>query len=277
MRYTDQTLTCRTCGEQFLFSAHEKAYFADHGLVNAPKRCPRCRATRTSESTVPANPSNETPSQMHGVRCARCGRTLLVPFVPRGATSVTCDDCFTRASMPAVHAGPHLRYWTDDAMLAALRSLQSEHGGYLRADELNRRQPPGTPARPSLSQVKARLGSWRDVCALLNQPYRLGNVKGVPLLASRQWTDETILSALRELRERCGGHLRTRDLDLGRGGHQGRAGRYPTWITVVTHFGTWAQMLARLDAPPAPPASGEHVLCDVNLARERLVEVQARH
>jgi CxxC-x17-CxxC domain-containing protein len=276
MRYTDQTLTCRTCGEQFLFSAHEKAYFADHGLVNAPKRCPRCRATRTSESTVPANPRNEPPSKMHGVRCARCGRALLVPFVPRGATSVTCDDCFSRASMPAVHASPHRR-WTNDAMLAVLRSLQAERGGYLRTDDLNRRQLPGVPARPSLSQVKARLGSWRAVCALLGQPYRLGNVKGVPLPASRQWTDEMILAALSELRERCGGHLRTRDLDLGRGGHQGRAGRYPTWITVVTHFGTWAQMLARLDDPLEAPESSEPVLCDINLASEWLVEVEARH
>jgi CxxC-x17-CxxC domain-containing protein len=269
MLFTDQTLVCRECGQQFLFSASEQDYFAAHGLVNTPRRCLRCRAARTSESTVHANPSDETPSQLHAVRCDSCGRTMLVPFVPRGATAVSCDDCFTRVSTPEVqaHARPIRRRWTDDEMLAALRALQAERGGYVRADDLNRRQAPGAPPRPSLSQVVAHFGSWREVCALLGQSYHLGNVKGVPLPASRQWTDETILAALRELRARRGGRLRTRDLDLGRGGHQGRAGRYPTWITVQTHFGSWARMLARLDEPDGSPDVGEHVLREVSVSR----------
>ena len=42
--YEDRTLTCRDCGESFVFSSGEQAFFASKGLTNDPQRCPTCRA-----------------------------------------------------------------------------------------------------------------------------------------------------------------------------------------------------------------------------------------
>lgn len=43
MAYKDMTLTCRACGEPFVFTAGEQAFYADKGFLHEPTRCPRCR------------------------------------------------------------------------------------------------------------------------------------------------------------------------------------------------------------------------------------------
>ena len=43
--YTDQTLTCRDCGQSFAFTASEQDFYAQRGFSN-PLRCPSCRASR---------------------------------------------------------------------------------------------------------------------------------------------------------------------------------------------------------------------------------------
>ena len=52
--YQDETLTCRDCGREFVFSASEQAFFAEKGFQNKPSRCPECRAARAKEE-VPAD------------------------------------------------------------------------------------------------------------------------------------------------------------------------------------------------------------------------------
>src|SRR5919202_2171432 len=46
MSYQDKTLTCVDCGNEFVFTANEQAFYADRGFTNEPKRCPNCRQSR---------------------------------------------------------------------------------------------------------------------------------------------------------------------------------------------------------------------------------------
>ena len=40
--YQDETLTCRDCGKEFVFTASEQAFYAEKGFQNKPGRCPEC-------------------------------------------------------------------------------------------------------------------------------------------------------------------------------------------------------------------------------------------
>lgn len=46
MSYSDQTLTCRDCGKQFVFTAGEQEFYAQKGFMHDPVRCPECRRAR---------------------------------------------------------------------------------------------------------------------------------------------------------------------------------------------------------------------------------------
>ena len=87
--YQDKTLTCRDCGNEFVFSASEQAFFAENGFQNEPSRCPACRAARRVQ-----NGGNAAPRQMYEVICDGCGCTTQVPFQPRGDRPVYCRECF---------------------------------------------------------------------------------------------------------------------------------------------------------------------------------------
>ena len=43
--YQDRVLTCRDCGQDFVFSAGEQAFYQEKGY-NDPKRCKACRMRR---------------------------------------------------------------------------------------------------------------------------------------------------------------------------------------------------------------------------------------
>jgi CxxC-x17-CxxC domain-containing protein len=43
--YTDKTLTCADCGQEFSFTAREQEFYADRGFTE-PRRCQSCRASR---------------------------------------------------------------------------------------------------------------------------------------------------------------------------------------------------------------------------------------
>ena len=42
----DQTLRCRECGVDFIWTAGEQEFYQSRGLTNPPSRCPSCRAAR---------------------------------------------------------------------------------------------------------------------------------------------------------------------------------------------------------------------------------------
>ena len=46
MSYADKPMTCRDCGQAFVFSSGEQEFFAQKGFTNEPSRCPECRSAR---------------------------------------------------------------------------------------------------------------------------------------------------------------------------------------------------------------------------------------
>ncbi|MBV9101010.1 MAG: zinc-ribbon domain containing protein [Candidatus Dormibacteraeota bacterium] len=104
----DQTLRCRDCGVDFIWTEGEQAFYASRGLANAPSRCPNCRAARRASGPGGGGGgyggggggggySRPAQRQMYEVPCAGCGGIARVPFQPRGDKPVYCSDCFRTA------------------------------------------------------------------------------------------------------------------------------------------------------------------------------------
>ena len=90
MVYTDQTRSCRECGQEFTWTAGEQEFFASSGLQNPPSRCPACRAAAKAARAAGAG-----ARQMYDVTCSECGQPARVPFQPRLDKPVYCSDCFS--------------------------------------------------------------------------------------------------------------------------------------------------------------------------------------
>jgi CxxC-x17-CxxC domain-containing protein len=91
--YQDRILTCRDCGQEFIFTAGEQAFFASKGLSNPPARCPDCRAARRNGSRSQSTSTRSQREQYEAV-CSNCGRQTTVPFIPRDDRPVYCSDCY---------------------------------------------------------------------------------------------------------------------------------------------------------------------------------------
>jgi CxxC-x17-CxxC domain-containing protein len=90
--HQDRTLTCRDCGEPFVFSAGEQEFFASKGLTNDPQRCPSCRAAAKRTRGASRGGSRE----YHAAICNGCGNQAMVPFAPRNDKPVYCSSCFDK-------------------------------------------------------------------------------------------------------------------------------------------------------------------------------------
>jgi CxxC-x17-CxxC domain-containing protein len=110
----DQHITCADCGEDFIFTAGEQAFYLEKGLTHAPTRCKRCRGLRKGQRAEGA-PAASAPAAraMHPAVCSECGVETLVPFVPTGARPIYCRDCFQnhrpqagRSARPERRAAP---------------------------------------------------------------------------------------------------------------------------------------------------------------------------
>jgi len=99
MALTDQTLVCRDCNSEFVFTVGEQEFYASRGLTNTPSRCPECRAARKGQggggySSGRSGGGSREPRQMYTATCSSCGNEAQVPFQPRGDKPVYCSDCF---------------------------------------------------------------------------------------------------------------------------------------------------------------------------------------
>jgi CxxC-x17-CxxC domain-containing protein len=93
--FADKTLTCRECGNTFLWSAGEQEFYRQRGLLHEPQRCPDCRKKAKAERQA-ARAAN-----MHDVICSNCGKPARVPFEPRTDRPVYCSECFeTKRTQP---------------------------------------------------------------------------------------------------------------------------------------------------------------------------------
>jgi CxxC-x17-CxxC domain-containing protein len=102
----DQSINCVDCGQQFLFTAGEQAFYVTKGLTNAPTRCKACRELRKQQrAEAPRGPRGRSgpsrggsargaPRELHAVVCADCGAGTQVPFLPVANRPVYCKDCY---------------------------------------------------------------------------------------------------------------------------------------------------------------------------------------
>ena len=109
MSYADKALTCRDCGQSFVFTVGEQEFFASRGFTNEPSRCRDCRTARRGSgggggsyaggggTVVAATAAARVADrEMFSVTCSSCGNDALVPFQPRGDKPVYCSDCFSK-------------------------------------------------------------------------------------------------------------------------------------------------------------------------------------
>ena len=99
----DKSITCVDCGQEFLFTAGEQAFYRERGLTNEPTRCKSCREKR--KNSRPSGGSHgggggggggygRAEKTMYPATCSSCGRDTEVPFPPTPGRPVLCRDCF---------------------------------------------------------------------------------------------------------------------------------------------------------------------------------------
>jgi CxxC-x17-CxxC domain-containing protein len=95
--FADKTLTCRDCGNSFVWTSGEQEFYASKGLENAPSRCPACRAERRRGGSAGGRREGSSEGrQLYPAVCAACGKETEVPFQPRQDRPVYCSDCFQK-------------------------------------------------------------------------------------------------------------------------------------------------------------------------------------
>ena len=109
MEFTEQSLVCTTCGQTFLFTAQEQAFYKERGFQHTPKRCRECRrakrAMRPQEGGAGmgrasrgdgAQAARDPDSQpdLFEATCSACGASVQLSFRPDGVRPVYCRACF---------------------------------------------------------------------------------------------------------------------------------------------------------------------------------------
>ena len=84
--YQDETLKCRDCGNEFVFTAGEQEFYASRGFENKPSRCKECRAAKKN--------AQKGAREMFDAVCVECGKECQVPFKPTEGKAVFCSECF---------------------------------------------------------------------------------------------------------------------------------------------------------------------------------------
>jgi CxxC-x17-CxxC domain-containing protein len=90
VNFTDKTLVCRDCKEDFIFTSGEQAFYAEKGFENEPVRCPSCRVSRKQRG----NSDRGQSRRMYAVTCSACGAETEVPFNPTNDRPVYCRNCY---------------------------------------------------------------------------------------------------------------------------------------------------------------------------------------
>jgi CxxC-x17-CxxC domain-containing protein len=138
----DRRIKCVDCGEDFLFTAGEQAFYASKGLSNTPTRCKKCRDTRKQQRAEMGRAQHVAgggraggPREMHAAVCSTCGAETQVPFVPVAGRPVFCRDCYSsrrvaagQGSQAAGTEGGEVRAGPAPGPSAAMEGAQHGHG-----------------------------------------------------------------------------------------------------------------------------------------------------
>jgi CxxC-x17-CxxC domain-containing protein len=93
--FNDKSLNCADCGQEFVFSKNEQAFYAERGFTNEPKRCKNCRDKRKTARDGNGGGGGRD-RQMVSVTCDSCGVGTEVPFTPVSGKPVYCRDCYNQ-------------------------------------------------------------------------------------------------------------------------------------------------------------------------------------
>lgn len=121
---SDRTLTCRDCGNEFVFTAGEQDFYTSRGF-SEPQRCPGCRQARKTQRNSGGDSYGGGSGYSSGggdsygggfsrggngggqrtlypATCSECGKDTEVPFNPSPGKPVYCRECFQsqRSSAP---------------------------------------------------------------------------------------------------------------------------------------------------------------------------------
>jgi CxxC-x17-CxxC domain-containing protein len=82
----DQTITCKDCGNDFVFTAQDQKYYAENGFKNVPTRCLNCRKQMREKK--------ELTEPRFSIECSKCHKKSDVPFEASDQTPIFCQNCF---------------------------------------------------------------------------------------------------------------------------------------------------------------------------------------
>jgi len=101
--FTDLPIGCIDCGESFIWTAGEQAFFSEKNLLNPPKRCKECK--RAKNRRLAAIEMAQATGKPHKIevtaQCAECGEKTTVPFYPSQGRPVFCRCCFDKQKVNA--------------------------------------------------------------------------------------------------------------------------------------------------------------------------------
>lgn len=93
---TDKDIVCIDCGEIFVWTIGEQAFFRDKGLSNPPKRCKTCKQAKNERlAAIAAAQAAGVKQRIEvAVHCAKCKSYTTVPFYPSQGRPVLCRSCY---------------------------------------------------------------------------------------------------------------------------------------------------------------------------------------
>jgi len=114
--FTDKTLKCMECGQDFTYTVAEQELHQSLGYQNEPKRCTPCREAKRQRKGGAGAPraggggggngprggggGGGVPREFFVAICGECGKEAQLPFKPRGDRPVYCSDCFSKKRTP---------------------------------------------------------------------------------------------------------------------------------------------------------------------------------
>jgi CxxC-x17-CxxC domain-containing protein len=105
-------MTCRDCGQEFVFTAGEQDFYQQRGY-SEPQRCKSCRDARKAQRNASGDSYGASgygggssssgsqggyssgPRQLYPATCSECGAQTEVPFNPSPGKPVYCRECYS--------------------------------------------------------------------------------------------------------------------------------------------------------------------------------------